>query len=322
MIYDFFIDIVGTCNLSCPSCPTGNFKNLDFYDKVKPKGFMELDDFHIAIKKISEFQNPSETSLHLYNWGEPLLHPQFNEILAKASDYEFKIYISSNLNTNKNITTLLKHNVKFLRISNSGYYQNTYKISHRKGDINLVKSNMYLLRHLMDKRKSCIDIELFYHMYKSNIGKDLIKMKDLCNELNYRFTPIVANFVNVEKVMQYIDNDVSNEDKSTISNLLISIEDSIKISNKKEDNSCHLYENQIVINFDGTISLCCGVYDPRYLLSKNILKHSLFDIQESKSKFSQYCKKCTEIGIHNYLMAKNENEIKSFVKERYNLKNE
>ena len=143
-------------------------------------------------------------------------------ILAKASEYEFKIYISSNLNTNKNITTLLKHNVKFLRISNSGYYQNTYKKSHRRGDINLVKSNMYLLRHLMDKRKSCIDIELFYHMYKSNIGEDLIKMKNLCDELNYRFTPIVANFVNVEKVMQYLDNNISNEDKSTISNLLVS----------------------------------------------------------------------------------------------------
>ena len=40
----------------------------------------------------------------------------------------------------------------------------------------------------------------------------------------------------------------SNEDKSTISNLLISIEKSINISNVKKDSSCHLYENQIVIN--------------------------------------------------------------------------
>ena len=319
MIYDFFIDIVGTCNLSCPSCPTGNFKKLDFYDKARPKGFMKLDVFNTAIKKISEFQDPSETSLHLYNWGEPLLHPQFNEILAKASEYKFRIYISSNLNTHKNITSLLEHNVKFLRISNSGYYQNTYQKSHKRGDINLVKSNMYLLRHLMDTRKKFIDIELFYHMYKSNIGEDLIKMKGLCDNLNYRFTPIVANFVNVEKVMKYLDNEISNEDKSTISNLLISIEESINISNAKSDYTCHLYENQIVINYDGSISLCCGVYDPKYLLSKNILKHSLFDIQESKSKFSEFCEKCTNSGIHNYLMAKNEKEVQNFISNKYNL---
>jgi len=319
MIYDFFIDIVGTCNLSCPSCPTGNFKKLDFYDKARPKGFMKLDVFNTAIKKISEFQDPSETSLHLYNWGEPLLHPQFNEILAKASEYKFRIYISSNLNTHKNITSLLEHNVKFLRISNSGYYQNTYQKSHKRGDINLVKSNMYLLRHLMDKRKHSIDIELFYHMYKSNIGEDIIEMKKLCDDLNYRFTPIVANFVSVEKVMKYLENEISNEDKSTISNLLISIEKSINISNVKKDSSCHLYENQIVINFDGTIPLCCGVYDPKYLLCKNILKHSLLDIQESKSKFSEYCTKCTESGIHNYLMAKNKEGIQSFVSKEYHL---
>ena len=182
---------------------------------------MKVDDFHSIIIKIAKFQDPSKTSLHLYNWGEPLLHPQINEILEIASEKNFNIYISSNLNINKNITTLIENNVKFLRISNSGYYQENYENTHRRGNVNLVKSNMYLLRYLIDKSKKNIDIELFYHMYKSNIGKDLIRMKELCDDLEFKFTPIIANFVNVEKVMRYLNNEISNEDESTISNLLL-----------------------------------------------------------------------------------------------------
>ena len=319
MIYDFFIDIVGTCNLSCPSCPTGNFKKIDYIGKTRSTGFMKVDDFHSIIIKIAKFQDPSKTSLHLYNWGEPLLHPQINEILEIASEKNFNIYISSNLNINKNITTLIENNVKFLRISNSGYYQENYENTHRRGNVNLVKSNMYLLRYLIDKSKKNIDIELFYHMYKSNIGKDLIRMKELCDDLEFKFTPIIANFVNVEKVMRYLNNEISNEDESTISNLLFSIEESIKVSNASKNLSCQLYDNQIVINFDGTISLCCGVFDPNYQLDKNILDHTISDIHDSKSKFSEYCKKCTKMGIHNYLMAKNENVLKNTLRNRYKL---
>ena len=319
MIYDYFIDIVGACNLSCPSCPTGNFQKIDYSGQKRLTGFMEIKTFSSIISKIAEYQDPTKTSLHLYNWGEPLLHPKLDEILKLASGKDYKIFISSNLNTTNNLSPLLDNRVNFLRISNSGYYQDTYKRTHRRGNINLVKSNMYQLRHLIDKKNSNIDVELCYHMYKSNTGKDYIKMKELCDELDFRFAPIIANFVSVEKVMQFLKNEIRFQDKEIIENLLLCINEAIKISNRKKSKSCELYSNQIIINFDGSTSLCCGVYDPIYSLHKNILRDSISDIQKSKNKFSKYCDECMDMGIHNYLMAKNGTDLKNILHKRYNL---
>src|SRR5262249_38854706 len=43
--YIFVIDIVGTCNLRCPTCPVGN-------SPERPKGFMDLALFERIIAKI------------------------------------------------------------------------------------------------------------------------------------------------------------------------------------------------------------------------------------------------------------------------------
>jgi hypothetical protein len=48
----FDIDIVGTCNLSCPSCPTGNFTIGDFAAAQKrPTGLMKLELFRAILEK-------------------------------------------------------------------------------------------------------------------------------------------------------------------------------------------------------------------------------------------------------------------------------
>jgi len=50
--YMYYIDIVGTCNLRCPSCPVGNYLPHDFMDLQRPKGFMKLALFEQILDKI------------------------------------------------------------------------------------------------------------------------------------------------------------------------------------------------------------------------------------------------------------------------------
>ena len=45
--YVYAIDVVGTCNLRCPTCPVGNFTAAD-----RPKGFMEPELFERILDKI------------------------------------------------------------------------------------------------------------------------------------------------------------------------------------------------------------------------------------------------------------------------------
>ena len=71
----YYIDIVGSCNLRCPSCPVGN------YAAQMPKGLMRLDKYKQIVEKIIAEHPGERIFIDLYNWGEPILHKQLPEII-------------------------------------------------------------------------------------------------------------------------------------------------------------------------------------------------------------------------------------------------
>lgn len=51
----------------------------------------------------------------------------------------------------------------------------------------------------------------------------------------------------------------------------------------------------IVINHDGSVALCCSVYDPALqVVADNYLNYSLKELQKCKRQKSALCKICTE----------------------------
>jgi len=65
--YYFFIDVVGSCNLRCPSCAVGNMPAI-------PKGLMSLEYYEKILEKI-KLERPNEKCfIDLYNWGEAVIH--------------------------------------------------------------------------------------------------------------------------------------------------------------------------------------------------------------------------------------------------------
>src|SRR5690242_4066822 len=80
----YFIDIVGTCNLRCPSCPVGNVVS------DTPKGFMPLDQLRQILAKIAADQGPGKRLfIDLYNWGEPTLHPDLAACVRLVHEFGF-----------------------------------------------------------------------------------------------------------------------------------------------------------------------------------------------------------------------------------------
>jgi hypothetical protein len=63
----FDLDIVGTCNLRCPSCPNGNAPELRSRSGIMAPRLLEA----ILDKALGECE-PALVSL--FNWTEPLLH--------------------------------------------------------------------------------------------------------------------------------------------------------------------------------------------------------------------------------------------------------
>ncbi len=290
---EYIIDIVGACNLACPSCPRGN------YPDQPSKGIMSLKKYEKVIEKILE-ESPNVSMISLYNWGEPLLHPQLQDFITIQKNKKIFSSVSTNFNIKNNIKSLVSAKLDMLKVSVSGYFQKNYGVTHFKGDINLVKSNLYKLRYFMDKVNSEMEVEIIYHKYRNNTGNDLEKFRSLAQELGFSFAEIFAYYNPVEKVIDYLEGRGVDKDMQLIEELFISIDEAISNTEKTEKRLCPLKENQVVINWNGSVSLCCACYDPKKtIIADDFLDIPLNEILSLKHK-NTLCKTCMDYGIDQY----------------------
>ncbi|RKZ74523.1 MAG: hypothetical protein DRQ57_10785 [Gammaproteobacteria bacterium] len=198
--YMYYIDIVGTCNLRCPSCPVGNYLPHDFMGLQRPKGFMKLALFEQILDKIKrENSDYKYIVIAIYNWGEPLLHPAFPKFIEAIRAREFYSDVSTNLNI-KDIKPMVAASPNKLIISLSGYDMEVYSQTHKGGNPHLVVSNLYRLRYYMDRLKKDFPVELSYHLYRHNMGKDVEYIKFIANDLGFRFCSDYSYLMPLEKI--------------------------------------------------------------------------------------------------------------------------
>lgn len=88
-----YVEITNICNLKCSFCPDGKRK----------KEMMCVEDFEYIAKQICEYTNL--VALHVK--GEPLMHPEIEEILKMCEKYNLKVNITTN-------ATLLKENLEII----------------------------------------------------------------------------------------------------------------------------------------------------------------------------------------------------------------
>lgn len=299
----FTIDVAGACNLKCPSCAHS-------MDNIKiPKGFMPLDDFkNITGKMLKEVDLVSHISL--YSWGEPFLHPKLNLFIDHAHSMGIATAVSTNLSiiSSKQIEKIVKTSPDYLKISLSGYYPEVYNTTHTGGDINLVKSNLYKLKYYMDKHESLIFVEVNYHLYKNNIGIDQNKMRGLCDELGFAFTSCYANVTPIERLVDYCEKNLDMKTQKFLKLLLVGIDKGLEITKSYNNLPCSFLTNQVNINWDRSVPLCCVCFDRRNsIISDDYLKNSLKDIV-AKKKNHPLCKKCKGYGFPPYLLGVNQYE--------------
>ena len=77
-----YLEITNICNLSCSFCP----------GTKREKGFMSPEDFGFLAGRL----RPYTEYLYLHLMGEPLLHPELEEILERGGELGFKIIITTN----------------------------------------------------------------------------------------------------------------------------------------------------------------------------------------------------------------------------------
>ena len=77
-----YLEITNVCNLACSFCPGTR----------REKHFMSPEDFSLLAGRL----RPYTDYLYLHLMGEPLLHPELEEILRWAGELGFKVIITTN----------------------------------------------------------------------------------------------------------------------------------------------------------------------------------------------------------------------------------
>ncbi len=287
------VEVSGFCNLHCPSCPRGNYAG----SHDQPKGYMSPELFSAILDKIVTESPGYEPYLTLFNWGEPTLHPELPRLIEIARAKGLAPHLSSNLAAPKNLKDIVKARPASLRISLSGYYPKTYKLTHAPGDVRLVISNVYRLRAHLDSLGIKVPVHFCYHKYRHNLGADFKKISELAAAVQFELLPIWAQFCPLEKLLDYYAGVVLPADQAILELMVIKPNDfrAVSLRHRAEYPDCFLRSHQMTIDFDGSVALCCAVYDRKNYLEGFFLDHQQADFQEQKYQHA-LCGCCRQAG--------------------------
>lgn len=312
--YLFYIDVFSYCNLRCPSCVVGNkYGDLSEW----PRGLVSPQLLgRILDKAVSECR---VVAVGLYNWTEPLLHPEIAELISVVSSRGIDCAISSNLNLLRDPEAILRAAPKFFRISLSGFSQEIYARGHRQGDIETVKRNM---RRLAEARttvgNTSTHIDVNYHQYVDN-RHEIEAMRDFATSLGFHFLTTLARIHPVEKIISIADGHESAADRILLDRLALPLDRALAVTSAAGLPNCELLDDMIVLDVTGNVMLCCGSSMKRSNAVGQFLDHPIEELQRRRRELT-LCKRCVELGIPTYFQGHNSDEFARIAEETFALK--
>ena len=282
-------DISHVCNGRCYFCQTG-FANRNNTPCKSQSGkqFVEVDFFHKILKHLKEqnFLNDG-TQLHLFNWFEPLLHPEFASIIKTATQENCLIGLSTNANVLPKLPSDFDASrVVLLIFSMCGFSQQSYDKIHQF-DFEHIKHNVE--RIVKDFRNhGCVgEMYISFHLYQFNLH-ELQAAYEWAKQLHINICPAFAYINDGPRLLQFFKKELSMDYLQEVSNSLFM---GMYTKIFHPTTSCPLM-NDITIEMDGQCDLCCG-------LDEKI--GNVFDMTPEKLARIHYesptCKECMALGI-------------------------
>ena len=256
------------CNLNCPLCPTGN-KSLK-----RKGGFMSLDGY----KKIIDELGGCLLNLTLWNYGEPMLHKDINEIIKYAKRKKIFVRLSTNghfFSDKEMVRKLILSGLDDLIIALDGASQETlskYRVgANFKTIIDGIKSVVQEKKKLKSRLPF---IELQFVLMKHN-EHEVEKIKKIAEDINVDKLTLKTATLEIEtskeelkKMEQFLPT--KNEYRRYQKTEKLKIKRGIK-------NKCIRLWLSSVINWNGDVVPCC--YDPEGMFNfGNIEKKSFREI--------------------------------------------
>lgn len=252
-----YLEITNGCNLNCDFC-IKNSRNTKY---------ISIDNFKLVLNKLKNYTD----YLYFHVLGEPLLHPNINELIDIASE-SFKINITTNGYLINNIDT---KKIRQLNISLHSF-NDKYNI-----DLNKYLDNIFNKIDTLDK--TYISLRLWV---KNKYNKDIITY------INNRYKLNIKEAVESYNINEHI----------FINNFHEFIWPDLNNNYYNDMGTCYALTDHIGILVDGTIIPCC--LDSKGIINLgNIYKDDIKDILkvnrvQNMIKNFKNNKKCEELCKH------------------------
>ncbi len=197
------IEISNICNAKCTWCTTG-LKNRSGC-KINPE-YMSIESFEKGLLYMEENGIINKkTELELYNWGEPFLNPNINEICGIITKYGYSFHLSTNASIFRNIDSENLKNLSGFRVSLSGFSKETYSITHAL-DFDRVMENILKFRDMLRKAGKQHLMDISFLTYKFNVH-EIYDAKDYFNSKEISFTPRLAYYADFEQFEMFLNGE-------------------------------------------------------------------------------------------------------------------
>lgn len=284
-----YFEISGICNAKCPWCVNGRGHLKIFPSRtIPPHEFQKAIDYLLDESIIG-----SDSIINLYNYGEPLLHPQLDEILRILSNKKIRYTISTNASKFLQLDPeLFKKNIRFF-ISMPGFSQRSYDKIH---GFNFQKIMMNIDKWIQLIGPERIQIQ--YHCYQFNL--DEIKVASAYfRQKGVNFFPYLAYFNDYQLAKSYLDRTLPQKllDAASKELFLYYIED--LTSGMRDDYICPQHSILTIDEYCNVLT-CCVISkaDPDYSVG-SLFTLSKSDIDKKKT-CQNICRECIQKGISRW----------------------
>ena len=283
-----YFEISGVCNARCPFCATGT-------GKLSQGSFISVDLFKKAIDRLIAVKLIDRHScIFLYNWGEPFLHKQFDEILDYVNYKNTNFALSSNASIFKKFSVAAIKNLQEISFSMSGFSQASYNKIHGF-EFAKIKANIKNFAENLQCLNFQNKFRIFFHIYQFNL-EEIISAQAFAAEIGAEFFPYYAFIADYNKAKNYVLNRLSSEEMRPIAESIMLADMAEKIKHAPPGYKCP-QDEILVLDEKAEILTCCFLpKDHMDYYCGNLFADELWENLENKL-LKKECEFCRASGL-------------------------
>lgn len=255
------VELTNACNFHCLMCHTGTSAIS------RGTGFLT----EALYRKLLDEIRPYRTPLRFIRWGEPTLHPQWLEFMAMAKAQGSLVHFNTNGSrlTSEAMASILRLGIDSLKFSLQG-----------------IDARSYAQMRNVDFFEELLDIAA---RFKALRGDAISPFLHVSTTVTWETPEMVEAFVRrVSPLVDLVTVGKTVLDHIPLDKVRLSPEEIDRLAMLKECQSvsrrhpiCPEVFGKLSMNWDGTISACCGDYD-NLMLVGDLAQDSLENIWRSR----------------------------------------